>query len=190
MTIHDASKKKKKDVKKQDDNSVRKLTSEEIALARTVFGNRIDYEKVKIHHGSYLPFNAQDANTAMTPNGEIYFINQYRDDFSQSLYSLQHMFIHEMSHVWQREKGMNVIGRGLVSWLVSYRYTLDGRLLSDYPMEQQAQIIADNFVLQTFGYEIWWHLENKKYPDITLDGDISEAAIREGYKNSLRGFPW
>jgi len=42
---------------------------------------------------------------------------------------------------------MNIIGRGLVSWLVSYRYTLDGRLLSEYPMEQQAQIIADNFVL-------------------------------------------
>ncbi|MFK3662726.1 type IV secretion protein Rhs [Scandinavium sp. NPDC088450] len=190
MTIHDASKKKKKNDKQHDDDSVRKLTTGEVALARTVFGNRIDYEEVKIHHGSYLPFSAQDANTAMTPNGEIYFINQYRDDFSQSLYSLQHMFIHEMSHVWQREKGMNVIGRGLVSWFVSYHYTLDGRLLSDYPMEQQAQIIADNFVLQTFGYEIWWHLENKRYPDITLDGDMSEAAIREGYKNSLRGFPW
>lgn len=118
------------------------------------------------------------------------FVISTGDDFSQSLYSLQHMFIHEMGHVWQREKGMNVIGRGLVSWLVSYRYTLDGRWLSDYPMEQQAQIIADNFVLQTFGYEIWCHLENRKHLDITLDGDTSEAVIREGYKNSLRGFPW
>lgn len=25
----------------------------------------------------------QNANTAMAPGGEIYFINQYRDDFSQ-----------------------------------------------------------------------------------------------------------
>ena len=85
---------------------------------------------------------------------------------------------------------MNVIGRGLVSWLVTYRYTLDGRLLSEYPMEQQAQIIADNFVLQTFRYEIWSHLENKRHPDITLDGDTSESVIREGYKNALRSFPW
>lgn len=81
-----------------------------------------------------------------------------------------------------------MIFRGLVSWMVSYRYTLDGRLLSEYPMEQQAQIIADNFVLQTFGYEIWSHLENKRYPDITLDGDTSESVIREGYKNALRVF--
>lgn len=62
----------------------------------------------------------------MTPNGEIYFRDLYFDDFSQTTDSLQHMFIHEMSHVWQREKGMNVIFRGLVSWMVSYRYTLDG----------------------------------------------------------------
>ncbi|EOC0449339.1 hypothetical protein ACE3E6_004049 [Cronobacter sakazakii] len=77
-----------------------------------------------------------------------------------------------------------------MSWLVSYRYTLDGRLLSEYPMEQQAQIIADNFILQTFGYEIWSHLENQKYPDITLDGDISETVIRAGYRAALKRFPW
>lgn len=188
MTIHDASKKKKKDDKKQDDDSVRKLTTGEIALARTVFGNRIDYEKVKIHHGSYLPFGLQNEHTAMTPNGEIYFRKEYRADFSQSTDDLQHMFIHEMSHVWQRTKGMNVIGRGLVSWMVSYRYTLDGRLVSEYPMEQQAQIIADNFTLEVHGYDGWQRLRG--WEIVTLDGDDSEATIREMYKKSLRGFPW
>ncbi|MGU0056980.1 hypothetical protein ACVXG7_22155 [Enterobacter hormaechei] len=78
-----------------------------------------------------------------------------------------------MGHVWQREKGMNVIFRGLVSWMVSYRYTLDGRLLSEYPMEQQAQIIADNLSSRV-GYEAWNYLEIKKYPVVTLDGDTSE----------------
>ncbi|RWS87044.1 type IV secretion protein Rhs [Klebsiella michiganensis] len=172
------------------EGGIRLLTLGEIKLAQSVFLSTIDYSKVWIHRESYLPFNLQDKNTAMTPNGEIYFRDLYFDDFSQTTDSLQHMFIHEMSHVWQREKGMNVIFRGLVSWMVSYRYTLDGRLLSEYPMEQQAQIIADNFVLQTFGYEIWSYLENKRYPDITLDGDTSESVIREGYKNALRGFPW
>lgn len=172
------------------EGGLRLLTAGEIQLAQSVFASTIEYSKVWIHRDSYLPFNLQYEDTAMTPNGEFYFRNTYRDDFSQSTDNFQHLFIHEMSHVWQRERGMNVIGRGLVSWLVSYRYTLDGRLLHEYQMEQQAQIIADNFVLQTFGYEIWCHLENKKYPDITLDGDTSEAVIREGYKNSLRGFPW
>ena len=189
MTIHDASKKKKKDIQKQDGNSVRKLTAGEVALAWTVFGNRIDYEKVKIHHGSYLPFGLQGENGAMTPNGELYFrTTLYREDFSQTLDDLQHLFIHEMSHAWQRARGMNVISRGLVSGWVSYRYTLDGRPLSDYPMEQQAQIIADHFTLQAQGYKAWIILRRSN--DVTLDGDMSESAIRQHYKEALRGFPW
>ncbi len=172
------------------EDGLRLLTTGEIQLAKFVFLSTIDYSKVWIHRDSYLPFNLQDENTAMTPNGEIYFRDQYRDDFSQSTDDLQHMFIHEMSHVWQRAKGMNVIGRGLVSWMVSYRYTLDGRLLSEYPMEQQAQIIADDFTLQTQGYKVWHRLRGSKYPTITLDGDITESVIRKQYKIALRGFPW
>lgn len=150
------------------EGGVRSLTTGEIALAKTVFGFTIDYSTVWIHKDSYLPFDLQDKNTAMTPNGELYFRDTYRDDFSQSTDDFQHLFIHEMSHVWQRTKGMNVIGRGLVSWLVSYRYTFDGRLLSEYSMEQQAQIIADNFVLQTFGYHVWNHPEIKNTPKSPL----------------------
>ncbi|MDF7680992.1 type IV secretion protein Rhs [Enterobacteriaceae bacterium ESL0689] len=172
------------------EGGLRLLTPGEIRLAESVFSSTIDYHKVWIHHGSYLPLGLQNKDTAMTPNGELWFRNQYKDDFSQALFDYQHLFIHEMSHVWQRARGMNVIARGLVSWLVSYRYTLDGRLLSEYPMEQQAQIIADNFVLQTFDYDIWQHLKTKKNPNITLDGDISEPVIRQGYKKALRGFPW
>ena len=144
------------------EGGIRRLTAGEIQLAQSVFASTIDYSKVWIHRDSYLPFNLQDKNTAMTPDGEIYFRDLYCDDYSLTTDNLQHLFIHEMGHVWQREKGVNVIFRGLVSWMVSYCYTLDGRLLSEYPMEQQAQIIADNFVLQTFGYEIWNHLENKR----------------------------
>ncbi|MEZ3499343.1 type IV secretion protein Rhs [Pantoea sp. KPR_PJ] len=169
---------------------VRLLATGERQLAQSVFLSTIDYSKVWIHRESYLPFNLQDEHTAMTPNGEIYFQKEYRDDFSQSTDELQHLFIHEMSHVWQRARGMNVIGRGLISWLVSYRYTLDGRILSEYSLEQQAQIIADSFVLQSFGYEIWNKLEINRYPDVTLDGDISESVIREGYQIALKGFPW
>ena len=172
------------------EGGLRLLTTGEIQLAKSVFASTIEYSKVWIHKESYLPFNLQNEDTAMTPNGEIYFRNHYRDDFSQTTDDFQHLFIHEMSHVWQRARGMNVIGRGLVSWLVSYYYTLDGRLLSEYPMEQQAQIIADNFVLQKFGYQVWSHLKAKKYPDITLDGDITEPVIREGYNSTLQGFPW
>lgn len=170
------------------EGGVRLLTPGETELAKSVFGSTIEYNTVWIHNDSYLPFDMQNENTAMTPNGEIYFREWYRDDFSATIPFLQHMFIHEMSHVWQRARGMNVIGRGLVSWMVSYRYTLDGRLLSEYPMEQQAQIIADNFSLEKEGYKAWNDLRDNG--DITLDGDVSEAVIKELYRKALRGFPW
>ena len=172
------------------EGGIRLLTPGEIALAKTVFCSTIEYGTVWIHNGSYLPFGLQNKNTAMTPNGELYFRDLYQDDFSQTTDDFQHLFIHEMSHVWQRAKGMHVITRGLVSWLVSYRYELDGRLLSEYPMEQQAQIIADNFTLQTHGYFTWHSLWSNKYPDVTLDCDITESIIRHQYSNALRGFPW
>ncbi|MBB1199834.1 type IV secretion protein Rhs [Enterobacteriaceae bacterium 89] len=182
------TKEKDTDKYKIKKGGLRILTAGEIKLAKLVFADTIEYEKVWIHRASYLPLNLQNEDTAMTPNGELYFRNQYRDDFSQLTDDLQHLFIHEMSHVWQRTKGMNVIGRGLVSWLVSYRYTLDGRLLSEYPMEQQAQIIADNFTLEIHGYDGWQQLRG--WEIVTLDGDDSESTIRDMYKKTLRGFPW
>lgn len=55
-------------------------------------------------------------------------------------------------------------------------------------MEQQVQIITDNFVQQTQGYKTWLTL--RRTDDVSLDGDISESAIRQRYKEALRGFPW
>ncbi|AXF58948.1 MULTISPECIES: type IV secretion protein Rhs [unclassified Leclercia] len=186
MTIHD--KKKKAEQKEEKEGTLRLLTSGEIALAKSVFRSTIPYHKVWIHHDSYLPFGLQNKNTAMAPNGEIYFREHYREDYSLSVPFYKHMFIHEMVHVWQREKGMNVICRGLVSWAVSYRYVLDGRLLSEYPMEQQAQIISDHFILLAEGYIKWCGLRDLNV--ITLDGNISEPVIEKQYANALRGFPW
>lgn len=58
-------------------------------------------------------------------------------------------------------------------------------MLSEYPMEQQAQIIADHFTLQAEGYETWCDL--RKAGDITLDGNISESVISHLYTSTLRG---
>lgn len=173
---------------KLKESGLRLLTAGEIQLAQSVFASTINYSKIWIHKGSQRPFNLQNKDAVMAPNGELYFRNQYRDDFSQTTYDFQHLFIYEMSHIWQLNRGINVISRGLISWLVSYPYTLGGRLLSDYPMEQQAQIIADNFTLQAHGYKAWITLLRSN--DVTLDGDISESTIRQYYKEALRGFPW
>ncbi|MDC9818096.1 hypothetical protein ABRQ07_00750 [Pectobacterium polonicum] len=78
--------------------------------------------------------------------------------------------------------------RGLVSWAVSYRYQRGNRTLRCYPMEQQAQIIADYFVLKTYGYQVWKMLRARV--DVTLDSDTSKTAIRQQYQKTMPFFPW
>ena len=85
----------------------RLLTLGEINLAKTLYGVSIRYNEVWIHRGSYLPFNMQNFRTAMTPNGELYFMEgTYENDFSMSHQRMPrivgaHLFLHEMMHVWQ-----------------------------------------------------------------------------------------
>ena len=72
--------------------------------------------------------------------------------------------------------------------LVSYRYHLNGRPLRRYSMEQQAQIIADYFILKTYGYASWMALRARG--DVTLDGDLRESRMLPEYQKTLQGFPW
>lgn len=60
-----------------------------------------------------------------------------------------------MVHVWQHQQGMWVRTRGFFSWAANYSYKLDKKRLKNYPMEQQAQIIADYWLLHRYGYEFW-----------------------------------
>lgn len=60
--------------------------------------------------------------------------------------------MHEMTHVWQHQHGMWVRIRGVFSWVSTYKYVIDpNKNLSKYSMEQQAQIIADYFLLKKYG---------------------------------------
>ncbi|PDO87141.1 MULTISPECIES: type VI secretion protein [Enterobacteriaceae] len=171
-----------------NEGSIRLLTLGELCLAKSVFGNSIPYHTVWIHHDSYLPLGLQKREFAMSPNGELYFRDWFRDDFSREKIDLQHLFIHEMTHVWQRERGMQVRLRGLFSWNADYGYRLDGRRLAQYPLEQQAQIVADNFVLETYGLGNWIELKTSK--TVTSRNIVQhEADLKALYKVALRNFP-
>jgi len=130
----------------------RRLTQGEIEMAQLVFGDAIDYSLVRIHnHGYWMLVGMQPDNTVVAPNGEIYFPKDlYRDDFSRENLDLQKLFIHEMTHAWQYQLGYNIkLTRGPRPNM-SYRYQLDEvRLLRDYNMEAQGDILADYF-LATF----------------------------------------
>jgi hypothetical protein len=124
------------------------LTSDEIAIAALVFGESIDYERVRIHARRYMPF--QPKNCCMTPNGSLYFHRScFLPDYTRGDPPVVHWFLHEMTHVWQQQMGYAVRLRGAVRVGLSYDYDLaPGKTLADFNMEAQGDLLADYFVLR------------------------------------------
>ena len=134
----------------------RSLTSGEIAMARLVFGDAIDYARVAIHAKGYLPFGLQHPNVVMAPNGAIYFgARLHRPDFSLEPPGWQVLFMHEMTHIWQFQLGYRLKMHGLrIALTGGYRgkraYLYDSRRdetrdFSTFNMEQQGDLIAHYF---------------------------------------------
>ncbi|MBA16485.1 MAG: vgr related protein [Sphingomonas sp.] len=126
----------------------RALTPGEIALARTVFGDAIDYDHAKIVNRKWAFF--QPKNVTMAPLGTIHFnpaSGLYRDDFTDAPLHLQGLFIHEMVHVWQHQQGIFLpIARHP---FCRYEYNIDpGRPFHRYGIEQQAEIVRHAFLKQ------------------------------------------
>jgi hypothetical protein len=154
----------------------RPLTAGEIDMAKLVFKDSINYSTVRLHNEEYLPFGFQDDQTAMTPNGGMYFnpdmYAQY-PDFSTTNTDEKLWFVHEMTHIWQYQLGYSVTWHGF--WIAVtggyYRgraYRVDrsdykdpkdsskdspdlNKTLPDFNMEQQAVIISEYFGAKHLG---------------------------------------
>ena len=75
----------------------RPLTSGEVKLVQSVYKNSIDCSKIKIYLGSYFPFDAQDVDTLVTPNGNVYVMQKlYKNDYSTETDDFKKIFLHEM----------------------------------------------------------------------------------------------
>lgn len=146
----------------------RPLTKGEIALAKTVFGDSVDYAAVYISDQKFVGFHP--AGTAMAPNGNLFMYGCYQDDYSQHSVMTQSLFIHEMTHVWQyQNKVLAPIAEAVklnlehkFNYLAAYPYTLDSKKdLLDYNMEQQASIVQDYFAITREPRSaIWGNCEN------------------------------
>ena len=128
-------------------NPCRPLTGGERALAASVFGSAIDPSPVRINRRRWWPL--QPRRTVMAPDGQLWFHPEsplWREDFSDSNVGAQALFVHEMVHVWQHQRGI---------WLpvarhpfCRYRYRLTpGWPLHRYGLEQQAEIVRHAFLL-------------------------------------------
>ena len=128
--------------------SGRSLTRAEIALARGVFGDAIDYDAVSINNRKFIFF--QPRRVTMAPNGNIWFHPKgdlYCEDFCGAGLSDQGLFIHEMTHVWQHQTGVNLLIKRHP--FCRYDYSLKpGWGLRRYGIEQQAEIVRHYFMLR------------------------------------------
>ncbi|WMY72635.1 type IV secretion protein Rhs [Buttiauxella selenatireducens] len=165
---------------------LRLLTPGEIGLACSLFDFSVHYNQVWVHRGGYLPFNLQDNYTAMTPDGEMWFQDGvYQNDFSIPYVDGQHLFLHEMMHVYQKQRGMWVKTRGAFSWAADYTYSLDKATLSDYSMEQQACIVSDYWLLKHHGF--FGHTNLYKFRDYDPHEPVRNLLVR--YVEILGNFP-
>ena len=122
-----------------------------MAIARGVFGEAIDYEKVLIKRKKWFPF--QPRNVTMAPQGHLHFHpdgQSYCDDFSQVSTIKQGHLIHELTHVWQtqtRGQWYLVLNRHP---FCRYDYALKpGQPFGAYGIEQQAEIVKHAFWLRS-----------------------------------------
>jgi len=136
----------------------RRLTSREIDLAGSVFGSTVDYSRVTIRKWGYF-LGFQFSGTLVTPNGHIYAPprgGMYSDDYSQERTEVRAVFIHEMTHVWQFQGGMNVKTRRLFGES-NYDYNkadFGTKDFKTYGIEQEAHIVED-YYLRLFNRRIY-----------------------------------
>ena len=132
----------------------RKLTAGETALARTAFGNKIDYAAVRLSDGpgsnaaAHIAF--MKGNPAITIGNTIYFKEGFAADFSVAGANGR-TFMHEMTHVWQyRTLGMTAffIRYGADLFQAGgkpddmYKYG-EGTKFTEAMLEAQAQMVGD-----------------------------------------------
>ena len=126
----------------------RGLTEGERNLAASMFGDAIDYSGVTMIRRKWFAF--QPRRIVMAPAGHLHFHPKgdlWSEDFAAEPLHAQGLFIHEMTHVWQHQRGI---------WLpvarhpfCRYAYSLKpGWPLKRYGLEQQAEIVRHAFLLR------------------------------------------
>jgi len=127
-------------------SSSRVLTEGERALAKSIFGDELILETIRVCSSPLIL-----KGYAMSPNGSIYFNqNDLSDDFSKLSLPTQSWLIHELVHVWQIQQGVKVVRHALFDR--RYRYALkEGKAFFQYGLEQQAKMVEDYFLKRERG---------------------------------------
>ena len=130
--------------------TTRPLTLSETALATSMFVDAIDLGGVRIHRTVWWPF--QPRETLMAPDGDIWCHPQgklYRACYASADLRMQSLFIHEMTHVWQAQSGVNLILAKIAAGDGNRAYAYDLSAPCGFEglnIEQQAMIVQDAYL--------------------------------------------
>jgi hypothetical protein len=122
----------------------RTLTTGERGLAHEMFGEGLDADRVWIFAIPVWP-------RAFVPGGRlvVWPAREAWTDFSLAPLVLQSVFVHELTHVWQAQNGVNLLAAKLRAGdgPAAYAYDLSktGNLL-ELNIEQQAMVIQHAFI--------------------------------------------
>ena len=126
----------------------RPLTPGEVELARGIFGDAIEYARVRLIRRRWWPF--QPKGIVMAPTGNIHFhpdSDKWSEDFSREPLFAQGLFIHEMTHVLQTQQRGRYYLPLMRHPFCRYSYAIrDGRPFGRYGLEQQAEIMRHIFL--------------------------------------------
>ena len=126
----------------------RPLTPGERAIAVAVFGDALDPVPVTLRRGKWFPF--QPRRVVMAPDGHVWFHPhgpEWRDDFATAGLASRALLVHELTHVWQHQCGVNLIVRRHPFARYAYLPLTQGRPFAAYGLEQQACIVADAYLI-------------------------------------------
>lgn len=124
----------------------RSLTTGEIAIAKSVFGNTLDTSEIRIKTAWWVL-----KNFAVSPNGNIYFHkDNWIDDFSTESLGMRAWLVHELTHVWQIQQGIAVFRKALFNRRYSYVLEQD-KAFFNYGVEQQARMVEDYYKQREWG---------------------------------------
>lgn len=128
----------------------RPLTPGEVAIASDMFGGAIDYSLVRIHRRAWWPL--QPRRVAMAPDGHMWFHPEgglFCVDYAEEPITLQALFVHEMTHVWQAQRSGKWWLPLMRHPFCSYAYEIErDKPFGRYGIEQQAEIVKHAFVLK------------------------------------------
>ena len=125
----------------------RPLTKGEIKIARSVFGDSIDYTPVRIARRKWWPF--QPRETLMSPCGHVHVhpaSTLWSEDYSAERIELQGLLMHELTHVLQAQERGRFYLPLMRHPFCRYGYRIvPGRPFDRYGIEQQGELVRHLF---------------------------------------------